>query len=66
MEHPDLPGWRVCTEQFDYGAKWGVAIDNGAEGPARRRHAVLLPDVGLTVEQAIDRAIPVLKAWASE
>jgi hypothetical protein len=65
MEHPGLPGWQIKTASFDMGTKWGVAIDNGAEGAARRRHAVRIPDGTLTEAAAIERAVPVLKQWAA-
>jgi hypothetical protein len=64
-EHPELPGWEIKTSLFDFGTKWGVAVDNGKAPPHRRRFAVRVPDP-VSEAEAIELAIPVLKGWILE
>jgi hypothetical protein len=55
-------GWEIKTARFDCGTKWGVAIQR-IEGGVCRRSASRAPGE-LTEQDAINYALPALKAWA--
>jgi hypothetical protein len=59
-----LPGWNIYDLPFDFGAKWGVAIDNGKEPPNRRRYAVMTKCHNRA--DAIRDAMPALIEWAEQ
>lgn len=61
---PEVPGWKMRAESFDYGKFWGVAIWNGKEGADARRHAVRTVPGVENQEDAIEAALPVLKEMA--
>ena len=54
--------YTIKAEHFDWGTKWGVAIELG-DG---RRWAARVEDGTLTEQEAIDKALPQLLEWAKQ